>query len=147
MGTNLECYDGDGHFDDHGNVIYTGKKEKEDVNNYDAYSFFDISHNGKNGIVIFLTPKKTGKLNKPEKFKIKFNIKNLIPYESSSFDIKLTEGFLAIVDSKEFDLDLVKKYYDQLSTTTVASKIASGTVGKVESDPIIGEGTGIIRRP
>jgi hypothetical protein len=137
-----EHYNGEGHFDNHGNIKYVGNKPKENVNDYLAYSFFDISHDGDNGIVVFILNKKATPLSQPEIFSIKFNIEKLIAFpdnNSTRFDINATDAFLAIVEGKEFDLKLLEKYYANLKQNI--------DIIRRGGRPAIGEGTGLIRRP
>jgi hypothetical protein len=135
-------YDGEGHFDSLGNINYVGKTKKENVNDYLAYSFFDISHDGDNGIVVFILNKKVTAVSEPEIFSIKFNIKSLIPFpdnNSTRFDSNSEDAFVAIVESKEFDLKSLEKYYAELKQNIEELRGNGG--------PLIGEGTGLIRRP
>jgi hypothetical protein len=136
-----DYYNGEGHFDEQGNIKYAGKKPKENVNDYLAYSFVDISHDGDNGIVVFILNTKVIAKSKPETFSINFNTKKLIPFpdkKQTPFDSNAVVAFVAIVESKEFDLRLVEKYYTNLkqNITESGSKLLT-----------IGVGTGIIRRP
>ncbi len=136
-----EHYNGEGHFDLQGNIKYVGNKPKENVNDYLAYSFIDISHDGDNGIVVFILNTKATALGKPEKFSIKFNSKKLIPFpdkEQTPFDSNAEVAFVAIVESKDFDLNVVEKYYTELK---------QNISGQRSSLLSIGEGTGLIRRP
>ncbi|WP_310558884.1 hypothetical protein [Flavobacterium sp.] len=136
-----DYYNGKGHFDSQGNIRYLGNKPKENVNDYLAYSFFDISHDGDNGIVVFILNTKVTAVGKPEIFSINFNIEKLVPFPDKGqtpFDTAAEVAFVAIVESKELDLIALEKYY-----TNLKENIGALTSGLRS----IGEGTGIIRRP
>jgi hypothetical protein len=136
-----EHYNGEGHFDNQGNIKYVGKISKENVNDYLAYSFIDISHDGDNGIVVFILNTKVSAVGKPEIFSINFNIEKLIPFpdnNSTRFDINATDAFVAIVEGKEFDLKVLKDFYAKLNQNIGILRGGHRTIG---------EGTGLIRRP